>query len=398
MKIGIIKERKTVPDYRVPLTPKQCALIKEKYGVEVVVEPSPYRCYSNAEYDAEGIELTTYLTDCDILMGVKEVPIDHLIDEHTYLFFSHTIKKQPHNKNLLKSIIQKRIRLIDYEKLEDKNGFRVIAFGKFAGMVGAHNGILTYGLRTKKYELPRMRSIKDYEAAKEVYKKLKLPVMKIVITGNGRVANGAATVLSDMGIQQVSPEDYLKKSYKKPVFTQLAPEYYVKRKDGKAFDLNHFFKNPDKYESIFAPYTKVSDVMINGIYWDAKAPAFFTKEEMKAKDFKIKTISDVTCDIAPQSSIPSTLRATTIAEPFFGYDPIEEKETAPFQDHVIDMTTIDNLPNEMPRDASEAFGNQFLEHVMEELLADKSEMIEKATIAENGDLGKHFEYLRDYIS
>lgn len=398
MKIGIIKERKTVPDYRVPLTPKQCALIKEKYDIEIVVEPSPFRCYSNTEYDAEGIELTTYLTDCDVLMGVKEVPINDLLPGATYFFFSHTIKKQPYNKNLLKSIIKKEIRIIDYEKLENEKGFRVIAFGRFAGMVGAHNGVMTYGMRTKQYELPRMRSIKDYEAAKELYKKLELPAIKIVITGNGRVANGSVEVLTDMGLQQVSPEDFLKKTYKKAVFTQLAPEYYAKRKDGKDFDLNHFFKNPDKYESIFTPYTKVSDIFINGIYWDSKAPAFFTKEDMKAGDFKIKTISDVTCDIAPKASIPSTLRATTIAEPFFGYDPITEKETEPFQEHVIDMTTIDNLPNEMPRDASESFGNQFIEHVLEELLKGDSEMIKKATIAENGDLGKYFEYLRDYVS
>ena len=398
MKIGIIREGKTPPDSRVPLTPEQCAIIREEKGIDIVVAPSPNRCYSDQEYEAAGVPLQEHLEDRDLLLGVKEVPTTQLIPNKTYCFFSHTIKEQPYNRRLLQTILGKQIRLIDYEVLTNEKGQRLIAFGYFAGMVGAHNGILTYGKRTNTFDLIRMKDCYDYEEAKQHYKKLQFPPMKIVLTGTGRVASGAVAVLRDMGLQQVEPQDYLKHHYNQPVFTQLACEDYAARIDGSAFELQHFFQHPELYKSIFKPYTAISDLMINGIYWDNKAPAFFTKEEMKQEDFNIKVIADVTCDIAPVSSIPSTLRASTIKAPFFGYDPLNEVETAPFQEHSIDMMTIDNLPNELPRDASKAFGKQFMDHILEEFSKANSRILEGATIAENGQLGTHFQYLSDYVS
>ncbi|HKK80302.1 MAG TPA: NAD(P)-dependent oxidoreductase [Phaeodactylibacter sp.] len=397
MKIGIIREGKTPPDSRVPLIPEQCAYILAHFqGIELKVQPSPIRCYPDDAYRHQNIPLQEDLSDCDVLMGVKEVPIEQLIPEKTYFFFSHTIKEQIYNRPLLQAILQKRIRLIDYEVLTDAKGKRLIAFGKFAGMVGAHNGIMTYGQRTKQFELQRMKHFLDYAEARAAYQRLKLPAMKIVLTGTGRVGQGAALVLRDMGIREVSPQAFLKKDFGEAVFTQLRCRDYVARKDDAPFDKKDFYNNPKAYKSIFVPYAQAADLMVNGIYWDNEAPAFFTKAEMQAPAFKLQVIADVTCDIAPLASIPSTLRASTIAEPVFGYDPVTGAETAPFQAHTIDMMTVDNLPNELPRDASKAFGKQFIEFILPELLKESSKIIERATVAVDGKLGPHFQYLRGY--
>jgi saccharopine dehydrogenase (NAD+, L-lysine-forming) len=397
MKIGIIREGKIPPDSRVPLTPVQCAGIFQLYpNLKLVVQPSVGRCFPDEAYEHLSVPMEEDLQDCDILMGVKEVPIDQLIPNKTYFFFSHTIKEQAYNRKLLQAILKKNIRLIDYEVLTNKKGKRLIAFGKFAGMVGAHNGILTYGERTGLFHLKRMKDCLDYAEAKSIYRKMQWPAMRIVLTGTGRVGQGAALVLRDMGIREVSPEEFLADRFDEAVFTQLHCQHYVARSDGKAFSKRDFYAHPEKYKSIFSPYAKHSDVMINGIYWDNEAPAFFTAEEMQEEDFTVQVVADVTCDIAPVSSIPSTLKASTIADPVFGYDPKTQKEIAPYQPQGIDMMTIDNLPNELPRDASKAFGEQFINYILPELLKEDSEVIERATVAANRQLGKHFQYLAAY--
>lgn len=398
MKIGIIREGKVPNDSRVPLTPSHCKSIIDR-GIDLVVQPSKHRCYSDDEYTALGIPLQKDLSDRDILLGVKEVPIDQLLPDKTYFFFSHTIKEQVYNRDLLKACVDQNIRLIDYEVLTNDNGARVIAFGKFAGMVGAHNALWTYAQRTRLFDLPRLKDLKDYNEAKELYKSLSLPPMNIVLTGTGRVAGGAAMVLNDMGIKKISPISFIKESSDIPVFAQLNSFYYVKRKDGETFDSpQDFYDNPKSYTSDFQHFLATSDIMINGIFWDNDAPAFFTKKDMKDPNFRIKVIADVTCDIAPVSSIPSTLEASTIADPVFGYDPMTEKKTAPYQEHSIDMMTIDNLPNELPRDASHAFGDMFMQYVFDELAKDESRILMRGSVAINGDLGPHFEYLRSYLN
>ena len=400
MKIGIIREGKVPPDSRVLFTPEQCVTLQEKYKVEIVVQPSAGRCIADHLYEVAGITMTEDMASCDVLMGIKEVPKDQLIPNKKYFFFSHTIKEQPYNKALLQKILKENITLFDYEVLTNEKKQRVIAFGRFAGIVCAHNGMMTYGNRTKAFELVQMHKYDDYAAAIAYYKTLSFPKMKIVVTGTGRVANGAAEVLDYMEIKKVSPQDFLTKEYEEAVYTQLdCVDYAAPKNENKAFELMDFFQNPADYKSIFAPYTKVADVLINGIYWANEAPAFFSKEDMKMEAFKIKVIADVTCDIAPVASIPSTLFATTIAKPVFGYDPTTESAVEPYQAHTIDMMTIDNLPNELPKDASKSFGEQFTEHVIEELLGLKNTgMLERAMIANNGQLGPHFQYLTDYVN
>lgn len=398
MKIGIIREGKVPPDYRVPLTPDHCKTIKEKYPVEIVAQRSENRCYTDQEYQNAGIELVDNVDDCDVLMGVKEVKIKDLIADKKYFFFSHTIKEQPYNKTLLQEILKKNIQLIDYEVLTNDTGARIIAFGKFAGMVGAHNGIMAYGKKTGSFDLKRMKDCTDYEDAKEVYKNLKLPPMRIVLTGTGRVSNGAAEVLRDMNIKQVSPEDYLNSAFSVPVFTQISSLEYVKKKNGSPFSKKEFYESPENFQSNFLPFQQKSDILINGMYWNNDAPALFTLDDLKEDDFSIKVIADVTCDIAPVASVPTTIKASTIADPLFGYDKLKQEECSWENENAICMMTIDNLPNEMPRDASLSFGQQFVSFVIEELLDENSTLIERATIAKNGSLGDHFKYLSDYVS
>ncbi len=398
MKIGIIREGKTPPDSRVPLIPRQCGMLKDRHSLAIAVQPAPGRCYPDQAYRQAGIPLQENLADCDVLLGVKEVPVDQLISRKTYFFFSHTIKEQLYNRSLLRAVLAKKIRLIDYEVLTNEQGQRLIAFGHFAGMVGAHNALYTFGKHSGLFDLKRMKDFFDYEEAQQFYSQLRWPATKIVLSGGGRVAGGAAMVLKDMGIQQVRPKVFLNESFEKAVFTQLDCTDYVARKDGQAFQQSHFFSHPDLYKSTFAPYTKVADIMINGIYWDPRAPAFFTAQDMHSSGFHIQVIADITCDIAPESSIPATLRATTIENPVLGYHPQSGREVEPFSPGSISMMTIDNLPNELPRDASKAFGEQFMEHILPELLdAGHSEVISRATIAREGQLGKHFQYLQGYV-
>lgn len=397
MKIGIIREGKIPPDARVPFTPAQCVYLMQHFPVEVVVQPSEVRSYKDEEYSQAGVEMTNNLADCDVLMGIKEVPVAQLIPNKTYCFFSHTIKGQAHNMKLLRSLLEKNIKLIDYEVLTDHHGNRLIAFGHFAGMVGAHNAIWTYGQRTQAFELKRMKDCFDYAEAKLEYKTLTLPPIKIAVTGTGRVGQGAVEVLRDMGIRQVSPQEFLNQAFEEAIFVHLSSKNYAKRKDGTSFEYNDFYAHPGLYESAFEPYAKRSDIFVNGIFWDTRAPLFFTKEDMRCSDFKIRVIADVTCDLAPVSSVPSTLKASTIADPVFGYDPFTESEIAPYQPNGIDMMTIDNLPSEMPRDSSKYFGERFIELILPELLNGHSEVIRKATITENGTLCPRFHYLEQYL-
>jgi alanine dehydrogenase len=398
MKIGIIREGKVPPDNRVVLTPRQCAFLMRNYAVQIVVEPSSIRCYPDAEYVNEGVAVTNNLSDCDMLLGIKEVPITQLMPDKTYFFFSHTVKKQVYNRTLLQTVLQKNIKLVDYELLTDDHGLRLLAFGRYAGMVGAHNGMLAYGIRTGAYRMVRMKDLHDYAQARKMYPTIQLPPVRVVVTGTGRVASGAVEVLRDLGLKQVTPSNFLNKNFNTAIFTQLSAREYVERKDGLSFKKIDFYTHPNRYKSSFAPFYQKTDVFINGIFYDKKAPMFFTVEEMKQNDFKIRTIADISCDLMPHSSVPSTIRATTIAEPFYGFDPMLNQETAPFQEKSIDMMTIDNLPNELPRDASEFFGTQFMDNILPEILKAKDSIVlHRATIAEKGKLTEKYHYLQDYV-
>jgi saccharopine dehydrogenase (NAD+, L-lysine forming) len=386
-------------DTRVPLSPSQCSEIMRNFSeVEIVVQPSPIRCFTDEEYKNAGIPFQNNLEDCDVLLGVKEVPANALIANKTYLFFSHTMKKQVYNRKLLQTILEKNIRMIDYEAITDEKGMRLIAFGFYAGVVGAHNGVWTFGKRTGLFSLPRMYACHDYAAVLEAYKKISLPPFRIVLSGGGRVSSGAVKNLLDMGIRQVSVEDYLTYTFEYPVFTKLDAIDYAQHKSGKPFDKAHFYANGEEYESIFSKFSACTDIFMNGIYYDQKAPAFFTRSEMLKSNFNIKVIADITCDIAPDASVPCTLRPSLIADPVFGFDPKIGKECPPFYLQGVDVMAIDNLPSELPRDASVFFGDQLIKNVLPELLNGKgSAAIKRGMITENGSLTEKFSYLEDFV-
>lgn len=400
MKIGIIREGKTPPDKRVPLTPQQCVELEKRFSnVQVLVQPSSIRCFTDHQYREAGITITEDLTSCDVLLGVKEVPKDQLIANKTYLFFAHVIKKQPYNQSLLQTILNKNIRLIDYEVLTDKNNNRIIGFGRFAGLVGAYNGLRAYGLRKELFYLKPANECVDLNEMLTYVKELQLPAIQMVVTGNGRVAGGVLELLNAAGIKQVTPHDYLTRhNFREACYTQLQPGQYVARQDGKEFDLLHFFKNPGMYQNAFLPYTNKTDLLISAAYWNPAAPRLFSEEEMRNSDFRMEVISDITCDI--DGSIPATQMASSIAEPFYDYNPMTEELEAPFSSpQNITVMAVDNLPCELPKDASFNFGKNLMEEVIPCLLEnDPDNVIGRASITENGELTPHFNYLTDYVS
>jgi alanine dehydrogenase len=393
IKIGLIREGKVPPDKRVPLTPLQAEEIEQRFpNVKLHCQESEIRCFSDEEYRNMDITVKKDISDCDILMGVKEVPVDQLIDGKTYLFFSHTIKKQPYNKKLLQAILKKKIRLIDYEVIKDKLGNRLVAFGRYAGIVGAYNGLWTYGKRFGHYSVRRAHECFDVNDLKLELRKVKLPPVKIILTGAGRVGKGSMETLDSAGIRK-----FLTKQFEEPVYVQLGSSDYHMRKEGGHFNRDEFHVHPEKYESTFLSFTRVADILMAGAYWNPKAPVLFNRQDMQSADFKIKIIADITCDI--EGSIPSTKRASTIADPLYDYDPVTDKEQRPCSNPTyVTVMAVDNLPCELPRSASEEFGQDLINKVIPLLVGqDQDDIIKRATIAEKGNLTTNFKYLEDYI-
>jgi saccharopine dehydrogenase (NAD+, L-lysine forming) len=397
IRIGLIRERKKPADERVAFTPKQCAFIQANYpSFKIVVEPSPHRCFKDEEYIEAGIELAGDLADCDILLGIKEVPAEFLIPGKTYFFFSHTKKKQPHNKALMHALIENRIRMIDYECMTYNDEQRILGFGLFAGIVGAHNGLYTFGKKFGLYDLPRAFEIKSYHDLIEADQYKMLPSIKIVVTGSGRVAAGVMDIFTRLGIEGVEPSDFLSHQYEYPVYTHLKGANLYARKDNDLFHRDDFHANPEAYKCLFSSYVNQADILMNGIYWEQRVARLFEKEDVKRNDWRLNVIADITCDV--NGSVPVNMGATTIADPVYGIDRFTLQKTPPYQNtkEIIDIMAVDNLPNELPCDASKYFGLQLSKCLFPELLAGESEILKRATICENGRLTKKYEYLADY--
>jgi saccharopine dehydrogenase (NAD+, L-lysine-forming) len=400
LRVGILRETRNPPDRRVPLTPPQITAIEEIYpDVQFFVQPSDYRCYSNEEYEYLDIPLKEDLRDCDILMGVKEVDKRTFIPGKTYLFFAHVAKKQPHNLDMFREMTVRNLGLIDFEYLTTEKGQRVVAFGRHAGIVGAYNGLRARGIKTNRFKLKPAYQCHDLD---EMWAGLRLielkPGLKILVTGEGRVSNGAIETLSVANVVQVKPDDFLNRNFDVPVFCQIGPQDYTRHKTGNSFSFNHFTKCPQEYESAFQPYSKVTDILITGHFWDPRSPVFFTGEDMKKPDFRISVIADISCDI--NGPIPSTIRATTISDPFYSFNPhLEMEEPAFSRPTNITVMSIDNLPGELPRDASLEFGKMLMNNVLHDLLTGtESPMIIRATILKDGRLTPGYTYLTDYLN
>lgn len=395
LRIGIIREGKTPSDSRVAFSPVQCRWLMNHFpNLKILVQPSAKRCYSDDEYVIQGIELRENLEDCDILFGIKEVPPHQLIPNKTYLFFSHTRKKQPYNRLLFREIIERNITLIDYECFQYENKQRILGFGYFAGIVGAHNGLMAFGNRTGLFNLGRACDQSSYKEMLGMYASIRLPNIKIALTGSGRVASGVLDLMNVLKIKKVDPADFQTNHYKEPVFTQLKGGDLYEPVGGYEFIREDFFENASDYNCKFYPFTKITDILINGIYWDEKIPKLFECENLSEMDFKIQTIADITDD--KHGSVPCNLGDSTIDEPIYGIDKITHTRTDPYLPGSVDVMAVGNLPNELPREASEHFGNQLLKNIFEDLIAGGSPVIERATMVKNGKITPRFEYLTDY--
>ena len=393
--IGLIREGKSPADNRVALTPAQCKWIhKNSETVKVIVQSSLTRCFTDKEYTAAGVEVKNELNECDILFGIKEVPADQLMAEKTYFIFSHTKKAQLHNQKMMQEMIRKKITLTDYECLAHEDGQRIIGFGFFAGIVGAHNGMMSFGKRTGTFHLTRVGDTRDYRQLIHTYFGLKLPKIKIAITGSGRVAHGVLEIMNLLGVTEVEPFDYLHRNYEYPVYVHLKGRDLYERKDDGTYNRDDFHANPIDYKCSFSPFVKQTDILMNGVYWDKDIPPLFTLDEFRDASFKIQTIADITNDTC--GSIPVNIGDSTITDPVYGVDKITIQRTAPYLPASVDIMAIGNLPNELPRDASRYFGEQLIKFVLEDLAKGGSAILDRATILKNGQLTELYSYLKEY--
>lgn len=397
MKFAIIKERKNPPDRRVVFSPEKLAEARAQFPqAEFIVESSDIRVFPDSAYKALGFEVTDDVSGCDVMLGVKEVPIENLIPNKKYFYFSHTIKKQPYNRKLLQAMLDKNIDMYDHETIVKKSGARLIGFGRYAGLVGTYNGFRALGLRDGLFNLPKVETLADLDAVKAELDKITLPNIKILLSGTGKVAQGAKEILDHLKINEISDALYLTSAFTEPVYCMVDVMEYNKRVDGKVGDKWAFYKDPSGYESNFMPYAKETDFFIAGHFYGNNAPYLFTREDAKHPDFRINLVADISCDV--DGPVASTLRASTIADPFYGYDAQTETEVAFNAPNAITVMAVDNLPCELPKDASEGFGEMFLENVIPAFFNnDERQILKRAKITEHGKLTERFSYLQDFV-
>jgi saccharopine dehydrogenase (NAD+, L-lysine-forming) len=397
LKIGLIREGKVPTDSRVALTPAQCKWLHKNFAdIKVTVQQSDSRCYSDKEYQMAGVTVQEDVTDCDVMLGIKEVPVNMLIAGKTYLFFSHTKKLQPHNRKLIQTIAAKKITLIDYECLEHEDGTRIIGFGFFAGIVGAHNGMMAYGNRTGQFQLQRVGTVNSFQKLIHTYFGLKVPVIKIAVTGSGRVAHGVLEIMNLLGIHEVDADEYLEKKFTYPVYVHLkGADLYMHQQTGK-YNRNDFHEHPENYRCKFINYIGETDILLNGIYWNKNIPRLFELEDMSKDNFKITTIADISDDV--HGSVPCNIGDSTIDDPIYGVDKNTFERTPPYLPNSVDVMAVGNLPNELPRDASRYFGEQLIKFVLDDIRKGGSETINKATIIKAGVVNEPFKYMEDYVA
>ena len=403
--ISIIKEYR-VDENRAPFTPNQIqTLIVNFPSLNILVQPSKNRCFKDEDYSKAGAKIEEDISRSDIIFGVKEVEISKLIENKCYLFFSHTSKIRNDNnqsaqetaikykKELLREILKKNITLIDYENIRDNLGRRYIGFGRFAGIVGAYNTLNLYLKLQKKQLFPRAFEINNYEKIKELVGKHSFNKLKILLTGRGRAAKGSLEVLVHANIKQVSLTNYLNNSYEDAVFCNITTSEYVERKDGKSFSNQDFISNPHEYRSKIKKYLLNTDMLLACHYWDPKFPKLFSLN--KINEFKnLKIIGDITCDI--NGSVPTTIRPTSIAKPYYSIDKNSFQEI-PLGNEGVAVMAVDNLPSELSRDSSEEFGNSILSEVLPYLINQDDGRINRATTTTKGKFYPSFSYLENFI-
>jgi len=405
--ISIIKEARA-DENRTPFVPNQIqTLISNFPNLKILVQPSKNRCFKDEDYSKVGAKIEEDISQSDIIFGIKEVEISKLIENKTYLFFSHTSKIRKDNsqstqdaaiiykKKLLREILKKKVTLIDYENIRDKskNAYRYLGFGRFAGIVGCYNTLILYLKLQKKQLLPRAFEINSYKKIKELLSEQNFNKLKILQTGRGNVAKGAMEVLKHANIKQISVNDYLNKKYNEAVFCNISTTEYVERNDGKDYSFQDFTSNPHEYKSKIKNYIYDTDMLITGHYWEPKFPKLFYPNQIN--EFKnLKIIGDITCDI--NGSIPTTIRSTSIAKPYYSID-INSMKEIDLSNKGIAVMAVDNLPSELPNESSEEFGDSIMSEVLPYLINKDDGRINRATTASKGKFYPKYKYLEDFI-
>ena len=398
--IGIVRESRN-DENRTPLVPEHIKKYKESNpNINFIIQPSNSRCFSDEEYELCGAKINENLNECSIIFGVKEIDPNILINNRTYLFFSHTFKinKQQkniekHKKDLLLSILNKKITLIDYENIRGKNGTRCLGFGRFAGIVGCYNTLNLLLKVLGKQSLASAYKINDYERLVLNLKNLYFPKTKILVTGDGRVAKGVIELLNQTNIKAVSKKDFLEKKFDQPIFCNLETKDYVTNNSSTNFNLEHFINNPQDYSSSALQYLKETNILISAHYWDPSSPKIFENEDLKVLQ-NLKIVGDITCDI--NGSVPTTIRSTTIEEPNYWIERYNLKEIDENNDGIAVMA-VDNLPSELPRDSSTEFSEGIINEVLPFLLKEDDGRILNGTITTDGSFLEKYNYLNNYI-
>jgi len=405
--ISIIREAR-IDENRTPLTPNQIQTLTNQFpNLQVFVQPSKKRCFKDEDYSKAGAKIKEDISNSDIIFGVKEVEISTLIENKTYLFFSHTSKVRKdinqttqdkaitYKKDLLKEMIKRKITLIDYENIRDISGegYRYLGFGRFAGIVGCYNTLNLYLKLQKEQSLPRAFEINSYEKIKKLISKQNFNKLKILQTGRGNVAKGAMEVLKHANIKQISINDYLNKKYNEAVFCNISTREYVERNDGKDYSVQDYTSNPHEYKSKIKNYLFDTDMLITGHYWEPKFPKLFCSNQIN-EFMNLKIIGDITCDI--NGSVPTTIRSTSIAKPYYSID-INSMQEIDLGNKGIAVMAVDNLPSELPNEASEEFGENIISEVFPFLINKDDDRISRATTASQGKFCPKYGYLKEFI-
>ena len=392
--VGLLAEAKD--ERRAAMDPASARHLMDTFDVPVLVESSDQRAFTDDEYRRAGVEVVNGLPDADILLGVKEVAPEQLVRGRTYLCFAHVVREQPENRALMRAVIRQGASLIDYSRIVRPDGLSVLGFGRWAGIVGAYEGVRAYGRKVGRFELPSALELGRIEGLLAALSTIDLGTPVIAITGSGRVATGAALVVQAAGANEVAPESLRTPMPGAARFARLPPEHYARRRDGGPFDFHQFVRHPEEFESGFVPFTQSADLLITGHVWNPRGPRLFERHDVLDPGFRIRTIADVTCDIG--GSVPTTLRAANIESPCYDVDPVRFQERPPFSSDGITMMAADNLPTALPRDATAEFGAALVEEVFPALLGDAEDdgRVAGATIAVNGRLTEPYAYLASY--
>ena len=428
--VGVLKETKG-NERRAPVTPKDVKWLVKK-GIRVEVESSPDRVFKDHEYRRNGAKVVDRLRKASLLVGIKEQEAERIRGNSIYMLFSHTIKGQPRNMPLLKEALSKKVTLIDYEKISDAHGRRLVYFGRFAGICGAIDSLHFFGkklewaglrnpfafvqpafkyssLKTAKQDIAKV----DHEIRKKGLDRSMTPFI-IGITGHGNVSRGVQEILNVLNPIEVHPSDMLRfvklrrgmrnKLYK-IVFLR---EEKLRSKDGRGFYFEDYLSAPEKFESNLDRYLQYLNILIHTSYWDGKYPRMVTKGMIRKlarkKPFRLRLIGDIACDV--NGSVEITYKTTTQDNPVFTYDPASDTFVDGYRQPGVTVLAVDNLPSELPRDASVEFGSLIRDYVYQLAAhgvrnvtqhAALPAEVRRAVIAEKGRLTRDYRYLREFI-